>query len=129
MSQSPLTKTIKKVMPSVVSIVISKSLEAIERDIPPQLLPSLPFGPHLQIPEEDIDAHGMVKIGGGSGFIVDPSGIILTNRHVIVDSNAEYTVITDDNKKYKAEALARDPVDDVAIIKINGGDLSIVTLG
>ena len=129
MSQSPLTKTIKKVMPAVVSISISKSLEAIERDIPPELLPMMPFGQHLQIPEDDIDAHGMVKIGGGSGFIVDKSGVILTNRHVIVDPNAEYTVITDDNKKYKAEVLARDPVDDVAIIKIDGGNLPIVTLG
>lgn len=131
MTNSPLTKTIKKVMPAVVSITISKSLEAIEKEIPPDLLPFLPFGPHIQIPEEDIDARGRVKIGGGSGFIVDKSGIILTNRHVIVDSAAEYTVIADDNKKYKAEILARDPIDDVAILKINApvGGLPTVDLG
>lgn len=126
----PITKIIKKTMPAVVSISISKSLEAIEKDIPPEYLPLLPFGQHLEIPEDAIDSHGMVKIGGGSGFIVDPKGIILTNRHVIVDPAAEYTVVAHDNQKYKAEVLARDPIDDVAILKINPGkDLPTVKLG
>ena len=127
---SPITKTIQKVMPAVVSITISKSLEAIEKEIPPEYLPSLPQGQHLEIPEDAIDAHGMVKIGGGSGFIVDAKGIILTNRHVIADPDAEYTIITDDNKKYKAEIVARDPIDDVAILKIEPKNkLPIVKLG
>ncbi len=125
-----IKETIKKVMPSVVSIVISKSLENLEKEIPPEILPFLPFGhPHLDIPEEEIDAHGMIKIGGGSGFIVDPSGIILTNKHVVVDPNAEYTVMTHDDHKYTAKVLARDPVDDVAILKIEGKDLPTVKLG
>jgi len=130
MEKSPIVETIKKAMPAVVSIVISKSLEAIEKEIPPEILPFLPFGhPHLDIPQEEIDAHGMVKIGGGSGFIVDPSGIILTNKHVVIDPKAEYTVITNDEKKHKAEVLARDPVDDVAILKISGKNLPSVQLG
>lgn len=117
-------------MPAVVSIVISKSLEAIEKEIPPEVLPFLPFGhPHLDIPQEEIDARGMVKIGGGSGFIVDESGIVLTNKHVVMDPKAEYTVITNDDKKYSAEVLARDPVDDVAILKIKGKNLATVELG
>ena len=125
-----IKSTIKKVMPAVVSISISKSLEAIEKEIPPDLMPFLPYGhPHLNIPEEEIDAHGMVKIGGGSGFIADPNGVILTNKHVVADPHAEYTVITHDDKKYKAEVLARDPVDDVAIIKIDAKNLPIVELG
>jgi len=126
-----VTKTIKKVMPAVVSIVISKSLEALEREFPSDLLPFLPYGPHLQIPEEDIDVRGNVKIGGGSGFIVSPNGVILTNRHVVIDPDAEYTIVSDDNKKFKAEILARDPIDDVAILKIDskGEDLPIVPLG
>ena len=122
--------TIKKVMPAVVSIVISKSLEAIEKELPPEAMQFMPFGhPHLDIPEEEIDAHGMIKIGGGSGFIVDPSGIILTNKHVVADANAEYTVMTHDDKKYTAKVLARDPVDDVAILKIEGKGLPVVELG
>src|SRR3990167_11350780 len=127
---SPITKTILKVMPAVVSITISKSLKEIEKEIPQEYLPSLPQGQHLEIPEDAIDAHGMVKIGGGSGFIVNAKGIILTNRHVILDPNAEYAVITNDNKKYKAEIVARDPIDDVAILKIEPEEkLTIVKLG
>lgn len=124
---TPITKTIKKVMPAVVSIVIAKSLEQIEKDIPPEMM--IPFGGNLEIPEESIDARGMVKIGGGSGSIVDPNGVILTNRHVVLDPNAEYTIILDDGRKFKAEVMARDPIDDVAILKIDAKKLPTVELG
>lgn len=126
------TKIIKKAMPAVVSIVISKSLEEIEKELPAELFPLFPFGvPHLDIPEEKIDKRGMVEVGGGSGFIVDKNGVILTNKHVISDPKAEYTVMTSEGKKYGAEILARDPVDDVAIIKIEppADGLPIVELG
>lgn len=127
---SQLSKTIKKLMPAVVSIIISKSLEDIEKELPEEMMPFMPFSsPEMHIPEEKIDARGMVQIGGGSGFIVSPNGIILTNKHVISDKDAEYTVITDAGKKYHAEILARDPIDDVAILKISANDLPIVTLG
>src|SRR3989344_655733 len=125
-------QTIKKVMPAVVSIAIAKSLEAVEREIPPDLAPLLPFQHgHLQVPDEMIDGKGMVKIGGGSGFIVDPSGIIVTNKHVVADKDAAYTVLTDGGEKFEAEILARDPMDDVAIIKIKSpkNNFPIVALG
>ena len=127
---SKITSTIKKVMPAVISIVISKSLEEIEKELPAELMPLMPFGmPDLKIPEDKIDARGMVQIGGGSGFIVYPNGIVLTNKHVVSDTNAEYTVITSEGKKYKAEIAARDPVDDVAILKINAENLPTAKLG
>jgi serine protease Do len=127
-----ITKIIKRVTPAVVSIVISKSLEEIEKELPAEMLPLMPFGmPDLEIPPEKIDARGMVQIGGGSGFIVDSAGIILTNKHVISDLSAEYTVVTTDGKKYKAVVAARDPIDDVAILKIDspGKKLPIAKLG
>ncbi len=66
--------------------------------------------------------NGKIKIGGGSGFLIDKSGIILTNRHVIADRDASYTVICGDGeeKEYEAKVIARDPINDVAIIKISG---------
>ncbi len=127
---SDIKKTIKKVMPAVVSIIISKSLEEIERELPAEMMPLMPFGvPDLKIPEDKIDARGMVQIGGGSGFIVDSNGIILTNKHVISDLSAEYTVMTTSGEKYKAEIAARDPVDDVAILKIDAKGLPTAKLG
>ena len=130
-TRSPIVETIKKVMPAVVSIAISKKLEAIEKEIPPDAMPFLPFKHgHLQVPDEMVDRKGMVKIGGGSGFIVDPKGIIITNKHVVADKDAEYTIITDSGEKYPGEILARDPIDDVAIVKINSrNSLPVVKLG
>lgn len=130
MESSPIIKTIKQIMPAVVSIAISKHLEVLEREIPQELWP-FPFfePPRIRIPEELIDPHGMVKVGAGSGFIVESHGIIVTNKHVIIDPEAEYTIITDDERKFKAEVLARDPIDDVAILKINAKNLPTVPLG
>jgi S1-C subfamily serine protease len=127
--KSPIIKTIKKVMPAVVSVVISRSLKDLEKefhDLYPQA-----FGmPPLNIPPEKIDAHGMVQVGGGSGFVVDPKGIVLTNKHVVTDPRADYTVVMSDGEKFDAEVLARDPLDDVAILKIKGeSDLPAVELG
>ena len=60
------SKIIKALMPAVVSIAISKNLEEIEKEIPPELYNVFPFGaPNLGIPDEKIDSRGMVEIGGG----------------------------------------------------------------
>jgi S1-C subfamily serine protease len=56
--------------------------------------------------------------GTGSGFILKPSGEILTNNHV-VSGSAELTVTLADKKVYKAKVLGRDPRNDVALIKID----------
>lgn len=132
MEDKQIISTIKKVMPAVVSIVISKHLADIQKEIPPELYPFLPGGPngpHLNIPPDLIDRNNMVKIGGGSGFIVESNGIILTNKHVIMDSKAEYTVLTDDGRNFPAKVLSRDPINDVAIIKIEAENLPTVRLG
>ncbi len=132
MAEDKVISTIKKVMPAVVSIAIAKHLEDLEKEIPKELYPFLPdgpTGPHLEIPESLIDKRGMVEIGGGSGFIVHENGIILTNKHVISDPKAEYTVIANDGKRFPAEVLSRDPINDVAIIKIQANGLPVVKLG
>jgi len=97
--------------------VITKSLEEVEKEIQ-QMAPQMPGMPMMNVSPDKIDAHGMVQIGGGSGFIVDESGIILTNKHVIAEPNAHYTVITNTDNRYGAEVVARDPINDVAILKI-----------
>lgn len=128
--QNSWGNVIKKTMPAIVTVVISKHLDEIEKQVPRDLLPFFPFNaPKLKIPEEAIDAHGMVKIGSGSGFIADSKGIVLTNKHVIADKKADYTVITNENQKFKADVLARDPINDVAILKIAGRNLPTMKLG
>jgi len=67
--------------------------------------------------------------GIGTGFIIDPSGIVLTNDHVVSDTSISYTVLTKDNKKYKVEKIDRDASNDFAILKISGKDLPSLKLG
>src|SRR5882724_9769891 len=132
MDDKVIISTIKKVMPAVVSIMISKHLEDLEKEVPPDLIPFMPGGPEgkkLNIPDNMIDARGMVMIGGGSGFLVHANGIILTNKHVINDPKAEYTVILNDGRKLPGEVLSRDPINDVAILKIQADNLPILELG
>jgi len=117
MQKSPVVQIVKKVSPAVVSIIISKDLPKIRKyHIQPFDEFLGPYGP--PITQYRQEGKQKVKIGGGSGFFVSPEGIILTNRHVIVSPNVDYTIVTSDEKEYQAEILARDPVNDVAIIKV-----------
>jgi serine protease Do len=66
--------------------------------------------------------------GIGSGFIIDSDGIILTNNHVVADSD-ELKVIMNDGKEYKAKVLGRDPDTEVAVLKIDAKGLPTVEMG
>jgi len=65
----------------------------------------------------------------GTGFIIDGNGIIITNQHVVRDTKAEYQVITQDNKTYKAKSIVRDEINDIALIIIDAKGLSALSLG
>ncbi|TSC52694.1 MAG: trypsin-like serine protease with C-terminal PDZ domain [Parcubacteria group bacterium LiPW_41] len=112
-----ITRTIKKVMPSVVSITLKKPKDLVIEQLKEEQK-AIHEKSHIEIPEDKIDAQGLVDVGGGSGFIIDGSGIILTNRHVIEEKEVLYFVTTHDNHTYEAELLAKDPVDDIAILRI-----------
>ena len=124
--------------PSVVSIIISKNLPIIERclydpfsDLPPEFRSffNQSFGSKFYVPCEKGTERR--EVGGGSGFIVSADGLILTNKHVVLDTEAEYTVLTNKGEKYEAKVLARNPVRDLAILKIDPpiDGLPVVKLG
>lgn len=125
---------VDKAKESVVSIVISKDLPVIERcpidpwgDLPPEFREF--FGGGFQIYGECERGTEKKEIGGGSGFIVSSDGLIVTNKHVVFDKDAEYTVFTNDGEKYDAKVIAQDPMNDLAILKISAMNLSVATLG
>jgi serine protease Do len=66
--------------------------------------------------------------GEGSGFIVSPDGVILTNAHVVRDAD-EVTVKLQDRREYRAKVLGSDPKTDVAVLKIAAKNLPVVPLG
>ncbi|MDP3990892.1 MAG: trypsin-like peptidase domain-containing protein [Candidatus Nealsonbacteria bacterium] len=121
---SSIPKIIKKVLPAIVSITISKLLPVFEAPfVPPSSLPN--HDKHFMIPK----GKKKIKTGGGSGFIVDSSGIIITNRHVVSDLEADYIVVTNAEENYEAKVLVRDPIHDIAILKIEKKNLPTIELG
>jgi len=138
--EKAIINAVKKASPAVVSIVITKDLPIIEQC--PQT-----FNPFFDLPPEirqffGDDSFGgfqfyapcqkgtkKQEIGGGSGFIVSPDGLIVTNKHVVSDQSADYTVLLNDGKKYSAKIVARDPMQDLAVLKINASNLSTLNLG
>lgn len=65
----------------------------------------------------------------GTGFIVSSDGLIVTNKHVVSDTDATYKVVTKDGKEYDVAEINRDPSNDIAVIKIDASDLHAVDLG
>lgn len=66
--------------------------------------------------------------GQGSGFIIDGNGVILTNAHV-VDRADKVTVILKDGRTFQGKVQGADEVTDLAVVKIEGRDLPVATLG
>ena len=71
---------------------------------------------------------GELVYGAGSGFIVSPNGVILTNAHVVRDAD-EVTVKLQDRREFRAKVLGSDPKTDVAVLKIDAKNLPVVPLG
>jgi len=69
------------------------------------------------------------KQGIGTGFIIKENGVILTNRHVVSDQDAEYSVVTADGTEYEVKEIHRDPAYDLAILKISASGLPVLSLG
>lgn len=103
--QNEITQIVENVSPSVVNIVINKDLTIYRND---------PFNFFRQ-PVWSVNQ----KVGWWTGFFITSDGIILTNKHVISDTDAQYTVILKNWEEYSAKVLAVDPLSDLAVIKIN----------
>ncbi|TSC82645.1 MAG: hypothetical protein G01um101420_168 [Parcubacteria group bacterium Gr01-1014_20] len=128
---------VKKASPAVVSITISKLVPILENcrlnpfgDLPPEFRQFFGGDDFFEFSQPcDNGRKELKEVGGGSGFVVSQNGLILTNKHVVSDKTASYTVIMNDGKKYDAKVLARDPSQDLAIVKVEATGLPVVDLG
>lgn len=115
--KSPIVEIAKKTCPAVITIIISKDLPKVEGFY------FFPFGGRqFIVPQIEKNKKQKTKIGGGSGFIVSAGGYVITCNHVVRDPTADYTVILEPTKKYPAKVLAKDPLIDIAILKIKGNN-------
>lgn len=114
---SPIVKIAKKVCPAVITIIVSRDLPKVEEFY------SFPYGGKeyiLPMTKKGVKGETeKTQIGGGSGFIISEDGYVITSNHVVADTTADYTVIRDPRHKYAAKVLSRNPINDIAILKID----------
>lgn len=127
-----IADVVEMVSPAVVSVIVSKYVSIIEEYYvnPFEELEEYygrQFG--FKVPQYREAGKELQEVGGGSGFIISSDGLVITNKHVVYDEDAEYTVLTNDGQKYSAPVLARDPIQDIAVLKISATDLPTVKLG
>lgn len=103
--QSLVIDVIEKSQESVVSIAVSQ----------------LQFTPGSGLVDESSNI--------GTGFIVDKSGLVVTNQHVVEQTDVDYRVITSDGKEHEVIEIVRDNTNDIALLKIGEGDYKSLRLG
>lgn len=111
LSFSPI---IKKVLPAVVNIAITQDSESGMTKIPPQIRGT----PLEKRYREKLRARQEEILGAGSGFVIDASGVIVTNDHVVGDAD-DVTVSFSDGRERPARLIGADPMTDIAVIKVN----------
>jgi len=121
--ESVVTKVVEEATPSVVTVSISKT----------QIINALPFnfdifGDFFNIPRQNSETK-QIEQDIGTGFIISKDGLIVTNKHVVSDTDAKYKVIVGKDEEIEVLNIYRDPINDLAILKINKTDLIPVKLG
>ncbi|MFC1700576.1 S1C family serine protease [Patescibacteria group bacterium] len=146
--EEAVINVVEKASPAVVSIIVTKDLPVMEeyyQEYNPfngngffdQFFGNGFLDPFsYQVPQYRQKGTEEKEIGGGTGFIISSDSLegvngslILTNKHVVSDEEADYTVLTNDGEKISAEVVARDPVQDIAILRIDKTGLSTIKLG
>ncbi|MCW1930005.1 MAG: trypsin-like peptidase domain-containing protein [Candidatus Kerfeldbacteria bacterium] len=98
--ESSTTQVVKDAEKSIVSVIISKDVSAVQQE---------------------------VEICSGTGFVISEDGMILTNKHVICDDLARYSVSFSDGATHEATVLDTDPLSDIAILKVDATELTPFT--
>ncbi len=119
-----VTEAVKKVGNAVVRIDTEKTITRRAATDPMMEDPFFRrfFGDELLAPREE-----MMR-GQGSGFLIDKSGVLLTNSHVVNGAD-KVTVTLKDGRKFEGKVRGVDEVTDLAVVKIEGNDLPVATLG
>lgn len=102
--QSAIIDAVSVARESVVSVIISKDVSTTKNRV---------------FDIQNNSSKSALQVGAGTGFIVSNQGYIVTNRHVVEDTKAIYSVVLDNNIELKATVLGRDPLLDIAILKVD----------
>ncbi|HPO05671.1 MAG TPA: trypsin-like peptidase domain-containing protein, partial [Candidatus Gracilibacteria bacterium] len=126
-----VSQVVKNIRSSVVSVIETKELTTYRQN--PWTDPFFQqffggnddfFSPFFQ-QNPKTEEKKKVQTGGGSGFIYTKEGLIITNKHVVQDEDAEYSVVLYDNTELKAKVIARDPYRDFALLQVDLKDQKV----
>ena len=123
---SSFADIIARVAPAVVSIDVTRSAPA--SPYLPEGFPGLPFFfgfPSAPDGDEEPRTPPLARVSG-SGFFIAPDGYIVTNNHV-VENATKVTVRTNDGRELAARIIGRDPLTDLAVLKVSGSRFAFVT--
>lgn len=120
--ESTVIEVVEKVSPSVVTVRLNKTQSSRSLDAFDPFFD--PFG-LFRYPAEEEEVQQDI----GSGFVIDKNGLVVTNRHVVGETNAKYQVIAYNKKVYDVKKIYRDQANDLAILKIDSTDLDPIILG
>lgn len=128
-------RVVEGALPAVVSIIATQELQQLPQSLffndfffgfPFEIQP---FQAEPQEPRAE-----KREVANGSGFIVSKEGLVITNKHVVSNTKAEYSVVLNSGETYEAEVLDRDSAQDLAVVKIKvkageTADFSTLLLG
>lgn len=122
--ESVVTKVVEEATPSVVTVSISKT----------QIVNNNPFGndffsQFFGVPIQNQQEAKKIEQDIGTGFIISEDGLIVSNKHVVADTEAKYRVIIGKDEIVEVKNIYRDPLNDLAILKIDKTGLRPVTMG
>jgi serine protease Do len=138
--ESAVIEAVKKASGAVVSVIVSEDVPVFERyyeespfseQFGPQFDPFGVFkGFEYRVPKYRQKGTENKRVSAGTGFMVSADGYVVTNKHVVANEKATYTVIMNDTTKYTAQVLARDLGNDIAVLRIDGKeDFPFLELG
>lgn len=131
-----VVKVVEEASQAVVSIVAAKDVPVIEQFFIDPFSDDPLFreffgdgGSGFRVPQLRERGTQKTEVSSGTGFIVSSDGMVITNRHVVSDTKAEFTALLNDGRKLAAKVLASDPLHDIAILKIEGNNFPALRLG
>jgi S1-C subfamily serine protease len=123
---------VKEASPSVVSIVASRDLPAIQNQFSPfqdEFFRDF-FGDDFRVEPSPEGETQKQELSSGSGFIISEDGYIITNKHVVAYDDVDYSVVLNNEESYEAIVVDRDTITDLAVLKIEiDENLATVELG
>ncbi len=118
--EAAVIDVVGKAEPAVASVIIKKNLPVMER-----LKSDSQFD--FFFPQYRQNGTKLQEVGGGTAFFISADGLLMTNKHVVSDANAQYSVLLNDGRTLDAKVVGRDSSNDVALLKVEGSGFPFLT--